>query len=514
MSLLIVTITPAVKKAEVIFHYHGLPYDCTAIQPLRTSDQAFLVVSSHILFTFASQVPHLLVLNKYGEQYVKERAYVLPNSVFANARSITQNGFEFLLDNCSVIPYSSRELFILRGNGELARCLVQLEHDLFRSISLNLIGSIPTDCQCGVCIAMDGNPLLFAGSTASNSYFFDPRNAVVLDELHCQNSPANCQSITDKENHRVDDSCLLYSCGYSRPTKAHTIGGNFVIRLQQNLSLEGNAEFSIPSTLSHSLVRCLRVSESISYVVMSDGEATLTYLVNDTQFVPMNQEECPLAMDRPTLDVCLMDGGVWGCDGQVIVQVTDRGVRVVHDNSAVLTVAAVGELNFAASPVQSSPPPSLTSRRAIIAPAGILLYTAHHELLCIRPVASPEHYAASLIDVFAVRSPRFAHIQTNPITSFSFLRTRPFAAAPSVQAAAPEPSEEDEVVYSAAKLPPVRAIESLTLGEDEDVFVAEAEGAPPEAEMDVEEETEWIDVVFVAFQNDSIQVVFLLSSDV
>ena len=239
MSLLIVTITPAVKKAEVIFHYHGLPYDCTAIQPLRTSDQAFLVVSSHILFTFASQVPHLLVLNKYGEQYVKERAYVLPNSVFANARSITQNGFEFLLDNCSVIPYSSRELFILRGNGELARCLVQLEHDLFRSISLNLIGSIPTDCQCGVCIAMDGNPLLFAGSTASNSYFFDPRNAVVLDELHCQNSPANCQSITDKENHRVDDSCLLYSCGYSRPTKAHTIGGNFVIRLQQNLSLEG-----------------------------------------------------------------------------------------------------------------------------------------------------------------------------------------------------------------------------------------------------------------------------------
>ena len=512
MSLLIVTITPAVKKAEVIFHYHGLPYDCTAIQPLRTSDQAFLVVSSHILFTFASQVPHLLVLNKYGEQYVKERAYVLPNSVFANARSITQNGFEFLLDNCSVIPYSSRELFILRGNGELARCLVQLEHDLFRSISLNLIGSIPTDCQCGVCIAMDGNPLLFAGSTASNSYFFDPRNAVVLDELHCQNSPANCQSITDKENHRVDDSCLLYSCGYSRPTKAHTIGGNFVIRLQQNLSLEGNAEFSIPSTLSHSLVRCLRVSESISYVVMSDGEATLTYLVNDTQFVPMNQEECPLAMDRPTLDVCLMDGGVWGCDGQVIVQVTDRGVRVVHDNSAVLTVAAVGELNFAASPVQSSLLPSLTSRRAIIAPAGILLYTAHHELLCIRPVASPEHYAASLIDVFAVRSPRFAHIQTNPITSFSFLRTRPFAA-PSVQAAVPEPSEEDEVVYSAAKLPPVRAIESLTLGEDEDVFVAEAEGVPPEAEMDVEEETEWIDVVFVAFQNDSIQVVFLLSSD-
>ena len=114
MSLLIVTITPAVKKAEVIFHYHGLPYDCTAIQPLRTSDQAFLVVSSHILFTFASQVPHLLVLNKYGEQYVKERAYVLPNSVFANARSITQNGFEFLLDNCSVIPYSSREFFILR----------------------------------------------------------------------------------------------------------------------------------------------------------------------------------------------------------------------------------------------------------------------------------------------------------------------------------------------------------------------------------------------------------------
>ena len=39
-------------------------------------------------------------------------------------------------------------------------------------------------------------------------------------------------------------------------------------------------------------------------------------------------------------------------------------------------------------------------------------------------------------------------------------------------------------------------------------------GAPHEAEMDVEEETEWIDVVFVAFQNDSIQVVFLLSSDV
>ena len=83
-----------------------------------------------------------------------------------------------------------------------------------------------------------------------------------------------------------------------------------------------------------------------------------------------------------------------------------------------------------------------------------------------------------------------------------------------MQAAVPKPSEEDEVVYSAAKLPPVRAIESLTLGEDEDVFVAEAEGVPPEAEMDVEEETEWIDVVFVAFQNDSIQVVFLLSSDV
>lgn len=512
MSLLIVTLTTAVKKAEVIFHFYGLPYDCTTIQPLCTSDQAFFVVSSHILFTFASQVPHLLVLTQYGEQYVKERAYALPNSVFANERSITRNSFEFLLDNCSVIPYSSREFFILRGNGELARCVVQLRHNLFESVSLNMIGSIPTDCQCGVCITMDGNPLLFAGSITSNSYFFDPCNALVLDELHCQNSPSNCQSITDKENHRVDDSCLLYSCGYSRPTKAHTIGGNYIIRLQQNLSLDCNAEFSIPSTLPHSLVRCLRINDSISFVVMSDGEATLTYLVNETEFVRMSKEECPLAMDRPTFDVCLMDAVQWGFEGQVIVQVTDQGVLVIHDNSAVFSITAIGELTFAASPIQSLFSSPLTTRRAIITPAGILIYTVNHELLCIKPVSSPDHFTAALIDVFAVPLFSSPHAQSNPITAFTFLHCPAFSTASSVQAAVPERNEEDEVVYSEVKLPPVRKIESLQLGEDEDVFVEENEGVPPESEMDVEEEMEWCDVVFIAFQNDSIQVLsFILS---
>ena len=82
------------------------------------------------------------------------------------------------------------------------------------------------------------------------------------------------------------DGEFLIAAGQSKYVCIYSLRSKCLVRkypLTQNLSLEGNAEFSIPSTLSHSLVRCLRVSESISYVVMSDGEATLTYLVNDTQ---------------------------------------------------------------------------------------------------------------------------------------------------------------------------------------------------------------------------------------
>ena len=342
------TITPAVKQTEIIFRYHGLPYDCTAIEPLSTSDQAFFVVSSHVLFTFVSQVPHVLVLNAFGEQYVKERAFYFPNSVFANARSVARNSFDLLLDNCTVIPYSSCEYFLLRGNGEITKCDIQTEHHLFNGVTLTRIKTLPADCQCGVALSVKGSPLLFAGSISSTSYLVDIRSANVVDELHCQNSPNNCRSITDKENHRVDEACLMYSCGYSRPSATPEIGGNFITRLQQNLSLENNAGFPITSTLYHSFLRCVHVSETQSYIVMSDGEATTVYAVNEGELVFVN-ENAPLVLNAGTVDVCLASGEPWGLSGAVLVQVCDRGVMVCQNNQVAIRIESVQDVTFSES---------------------------------------------------------------------------------------------------------------------------------------------------------------------
>lgn len=339
------TITPAVKQTEIIFRYHGLPYDCTAIEPLSTSNQAFFVVSSHILFTFVSQVPHVLVLNSFGEQYVKERAFYFPNSVFANARSVTRNGFDLLLDNCTVIPYSSSEYFLLRGNGEITRCDIQTEHHLFNGATLTKVKTIPADCQCGVALSADGAPLLFAGSISATSYLVDLRDAIVVDELHCQSSPNNCRSITDKENHRVDESYLMYSCGYARPSPTPEIGANFVTRLQQNLSLENNAGFPITSTLNHSFLRCVHVNETQSFIVMSDGETTTVYAVNEGELVFVN-ENAPLVLGAGTIDVSLTSGEPWGLSGAVLVQVCDRGVMVCQNNQVAVRIETVQDIAF------------------------------------------------------------------------------------------------------------------------------------------------------------------------
>ena len=87
------------KECRVIYTFHGLPYDCTCVEPLPTQDQSFLLCSSHLLFHFSAQSPRIFVLNDYGAQYVAERAAQFPKSVFNDHRVIARSATPAILDN-------------------------------------------------------------------------------------------------------------------------------------------------------------------------------------------------------------------------------------------------------------------------------------------------------------------------------------------------------------------------------------------------------------------------------
>ena len=67
-------------------------------------------------------------------------------------------------------------------------------------------------------------------------------------------------------------------------------------------------------------------------------------------------------------------------------------------------------------------------------------------------------------------------------------------------------NEEDEVRYAETTQPPARAIESLTLENEEDVFKEPEETCEAETHEAMEEEEAWMTAVFVAFRDDSVQV--------
>ena len=88
------------KECRVIYTFHGLPYDCTRVEPLPAMDQSFLLCSSHLLFHFSAQSPRILILNDYGAQYVSERAAQFPKSIFNDRRVIARSQTPAILDNC------------------------------------------------------------------------------------------------------------------------------------------------------------------------------------------------------------------------------------------------------------------------------------------------------------------------------------------------------------------------------------------------------------------------------
>ena len=147
------------KECRVIYTFHGLPYDCTCVEPLPTQDQSFLLCSSHLLFHFSAQSPRIFVLNDYGAQYVAERAAQFPKSVFNDRRVIARSATPAILDNVrfcllgrehvdattQVLRYAA-----VKGNGVMYALAATVAAERLERLELAPAGDVGTDVSCAV----------------------------------------------------------------------------------------------------------------------------------------------------------------------------------------------------------------------------------------------------------------------------------------------------------------------------------------------------------------------------
>lgn len=371
------------KECRVIYTFHGLPYDCTCVEPLPTQDQSFLLCSSHLLFHFSAQSPRIFVLNDYGAQYVAERAAQFPKSVFNDRRVIARSATPAILDNVrfcllgrehvdattQVLRYAA-----VKGNGVLYALAATVAAERLERLELAPAGDVGTDVSCAVAMEREDRRLLFAGSAAARSILFSLTDGMASDALGDQNSPHCCQLVGNERNHRDDDSYLYYAHGFARLLE-HTAPTNFLTRVYLNLTLNTVSAFQLEKQANAGrfhLVRALHLESSSDYsmkdsmnnsmngtmngtmynsaepsrkgpqrhshVVLSDDTHTEVIRFNGQDLTMLHGDESPLLLRVSCIDVVEMNGADWGVDGLVCVQVWNKGLRAVAQRGEVFSV--------------------------------------------------------------------------------------------------------------------------------------------------------------------------------
>ena len=333
----------------MVYSYYGLPYDCTHVEPLPSPDQAFLLISSHILFSFASQSPRLLILSDYGKQYVQERASQFPKSVFNDPRVCSRCEESILLDNCHIClterlgedDLNQTLLYtVVKGNGCLYSLSVEIRNGHMIGCGFKSIQEVGTDVTSAVTFRVQDTTLLFAGSNTARSVLYSLTHQTVCDSLGDQNSPHFCQLITDEKNHRDDDNYLLYAHGYTRISN-HNSQTNFVTRLYLNLSLNTLSSFSLekPDSNRYHLIQAFHLKKELlpyhSHVVLSDDVHTDVILINGQNLTKLRGDECGFNLRVGCVGLVEMEGSVWGCDGYVCIQIWNKGLKVMYEEGVI-----------------------------------------------------------------------------------------------------------------------------------------------------------------------------------
>lgn len=335
----------------MIYTFHGLPYDCSRVEPLPAMDQSFLLCSSHLLFHFSAQSPRILVLNDYGAQYVSERAAQFPKSIFNDRRVIARSQTSAILDNCLFCLLGCDHLdattqilryAVVKGNGVLYALAATVVAERLQGVELTAAGDVGTDVLCAVATVRGDRTLLFAGSCTARSLLYSLTDGVACDALGDQNSPHCCQLVGNDRNHRDDDSYLYYAHGFARLSE-HTSPTNFLTRLYMNLTLNTASAFQLEKQANAGrfhLVRSLHLEgvQNHSHVVLSDDTHTEVIRFNGQDLTMLHGDESPLLLRVSCIDVVEMDGAAWGVDGRVCVQVWSKGLRAVAQKGEVLSV--------------------------------------------------------------------------------------------------------------------------------------------------------------------------------
>lgn len=324
------------NPAQVIFHYYGLPYDCSSIQACDIASECFVILSNNLIFVYTSLGFYILVLTEYGAQFVSERASTYPESIYANKRNIMRSSINIILENCVMKVFGS-SVYLAHTAGPLLRMDISIKNDEVVSLNVSSLAILPTVITCMSLIPYGGRDLLFVGSQSSCSFLYDITGRTVADTLLDQSSAQCLQRMSYS-----DDPYLVYAHGFAHPLLPDVVGRNMIVSARTADSCTFNP-FSVLKSpaLHYTLVRSLHwKSQFDSMVVLSSTTSTVLYSIQGTLISIIPAEESPILLNTHTIDVAILPASLWGGseDKDVIVQVYDTGVRVSDESKVICDI--------------------------------------------------------------------------------------------------------------------------------------------------------------------------------
>lgn len=336
------TADTSVNPAQVIFHYFGLPYDCSSIQACDIASECFVILSNHLIFVHTSLGFYILVLTKFGAQFVSERAAAYPESIYAKKSNIIPYSINIILENC-IMKVTGSSVYLAHTAGPLFRMEISVKNDEVTSLSISSVAILPTVITCMSLIPYNDRDLMFVGSQSSCSLLYDVTGRTVTDTLLDQSSAQCLQRLSYPE-----DTSLVYAHGFAHPLIPNLTGRNLIASARTTDTCVLNPFFlSKSQTLQYNLVRSLHwKSQFDSMVVLSSTTSTVLYSIKETLISIIPAEESPILLNTHTVDVAVLPASLWGGseDKDVIVQVYDTGVRVSDESKVICDIKQVSKV--------------------------------------------------------------------------------------------------------------------------------------------------------------------------
>lgn len=462
----------------MVYSYFGLPYDSQCIYSIPSKNQAFMILSTHILFYFISQQVYLIILNSYGGQYVQERAQMFPNSVFNKQQLQQVTDFYTIMDSGLFAPSSSEDhCYLVNARGEILKIHIESHNHLVESIHLSQQLMFNMDVSSVVCLSYDNDDLLFLGSILSQSGLVDLQSNALADCTQTQNCINNIQMLSPSKG--SEDTFALLTHGHAPVTSNPTDCGNALLQARLKLPVVSESSFPLQTSSLHKYLKSLFLKDS-QLLVLSNSRETAVYSIKDNMFTPLTKDSTCLMLDMRTvaIDVVMMN------DMELIVQVCEKVILVVNDNKRLFEVSEQ-ELE------------RVNIKFASFAKNCVFLYDSNHSLKQLSFIPTEPYYSLQTL----LQTP------ANPISSMCIFESQPFTH---VEGKKPslfpvEECMEEEIAYSSVTEEiPVKQIDSFVLGENEPLFPAEQqpEKIPVKSRKEVNKE----EYLLIAFEDGNVQV--------